>query len=124
MKIQTLNKKQQVKLLILCNEFFPDYFIELLETDNELDNNFFIEMGEVNIVELEIDRKLLIHWYQLCLTELPKRIDKKLNRKKYEVDIFESGGDDLLKDCLNSEHPVDFLWNFVEEAKKNKYFKK
>lgn len=121
MKIQALNKTQQKRLLSLCKEFFPEYeFIWF----NKCYGSFVFE-GGISKENKSID----IHWYQLCLTELPKRIWKKVNTL-----FFEDYGDDRTRmsypynriepSIINSNiHPVDFLYNFVKECKKNKYFK-
>jgi len=122
MKIQALNKTQQKRLLSLCKEFFPEYeyiwwnscYLTIVFGGGKSSNNKSID----------------IHWYQLCLTELPKRIWSKVNRLK----LMCTDGNEKLEMCypysrlepsvLNSyKHPVDFLYNFVKECKKNKYFK-
>ena len=82
-----------------------------------------------------------IHWYQLCLTELPNRIWNKLldDAKDVALTNFLCDGKEHLQnihiaydeECLRGlqnhvlhyKHPVNFLYNFVKKCKKNKYFK-
>lgn len=131
MKIQTLNKKQQEKLLFLCEEFFPDYKCAI---GFDVDQQICLEKGK---------NETWIHWYQLCLTELPERIWKQLDWKGYhdlndkwwktrmvyqfQTFLFEDIKGDCLNDFkftnFNSKHPVDYLWDIVQKCKKNKYFK-
>lgn len=121
MKIQTLDKIQQNKLLKLCKQFFPEY--ESIRF-NESYSSFVFEGG----ISKE-NESINIHWYQLCLTELPKRIWKKVNT----LFFFGDYGDDRTRmsypynriepSIINSNiHPVDFLWNFVKVCKKRNYF--
>jgi len=114
MKVQTLNKNQQVKLLELCNEFFPNYrSINLEMLDDFQSETFLLEF--ISHKELYgFKARTVVPWYQLCLTELPKRIGKLINMditNYYSLSNF-------LNELINSkEHPVNFLWNFVQEAK-------
>ncbi len=140
MKILTLNKKQQKKLLELLDEFFPDYSnIEIfsLIDDFRMDDYF-----------IDFNISIHIHWYQLCLTELPKRIWSKLQNSelgfveefddrqyvlnsfvtevdKYPQDISISYKEDFqgFKNYCTVYHPAEFLYDFVKFCKKNKYFK-
>jgi len=121
MKIQALNKTQQKRLLSLCKEFFPEYeyiwwnscYLTIVFEGGKSSNNKSID----------------IHWYQLCLTELPKRIFNKTNKiwSKIQTKYFYGGRNytEITQAlCFSQEHPVDFLWNLVKECKKNNYFKK
>lgn len=120
MKILTLNKKQEKKLLSLCKEFFPE-FILVWPCPRDPDKG---EEFEDIFMELEGKKeRYAIHWYQLCLTELPKRILHRFNDKGNR-DGCGSGIYSLQQYVVDSpEHPVDFLYEFVKECKKNKYFK-
>jgi hypothetical protein len=136
MKIQTLSKTQQKRLLSLCKEFFPEYIDIFLLT---LDKNppqivKLVKQWEdlmINNSKLKNNIPTIadyIHWYQLCVTELPKRIWESFNDNGQRAwDYHEQAIEDVnisLEILLTSKHPVDFLWNFVKECKKNKYFKK
>lgn len=165
MKILTINKSQQKKLLSLCEKFFPEYKTEKWDTDKiniefskdadfELIHKSFWRIEEhangvvhfiiKDTVFSEDDYKLEIPWYQLCLTELPKRIWKQIDwksyhgsgwfepdRKCYKFESFlysklrdsTANYDTFLTHTLLSRFPVDFLHNFVQGCKKNKYFK-
>ena len=128
MKIQTLNKQQEKKLLNLCKEFFPKSTWQQIIGINygDKDTVVFYE-GNEKEGWLELFQ---IHRYQLCLTELPKRIWNNINTPL----LYADDGTEKLNMCypynrlefsvLNSyKHPVDFLYQFVKECKKNKYFK-
>jgi hypothetical protein len=120
MKIQALNKTQQKRLLSLCKEFFPEYeyiwwnscYLTIVFEGGKSSNNKSID----------------IHWYQLCLTELPKRIYLRIITRFGKW--LDTGKDHkflcvqtIQELTIDSNHPVDFLYNFVKECKKNKYFK-
>lgn len=136
MKILTLNKKQRKILDELVEDFFQDYFQSFVKNDTI----YFYKGAE--------ERGIEIHWYQLCLTELPKRIWNKLQNSelgfveefddkqyvlnsfvtevdKYPQDISISYKEDFqgLKNYCTAYHPVNFLYDFVKFCKKNKYFK-
>lgn len=138
MKILTLNKAQEKKLLALCKEFFPEYLeIQFYITEDEefdqcrkLDFVHFLAPIDLKTKKpLGINHEsngLIIHFYELCLTELPKRIWDKL-RWKLQRDYMYSGiNSNTLGghySAISGRHPVDFLWAFVQDCKKNKYFK-
>jgi hypothetical protein len=132
MKIQTLNKSQKKKLLELCEEFFPNYKQIFLTGDN---GEFISFLSHKELYGFRA--RTVIHWYQLCLTELPKRIwdivEKFPSNHIYNglASYNDKGSkanlpllyNDFTRQVLNN-HPVDFLYDFVQECKKNKYFKK
>ncbi len=125
MKIQTLTKKQEERLLELCREFFPEYqkptFYHAISRANML--VFFLLDNDSDIYD---NCDLFVHWYQLCLTELPKRIWSKLNSKgKYEEEgLYIKHTNIAFNTLFSVSNPVDFLYEFVQDCKKNKYFKK
>jgi hypothetical protein len=140
MKIQTLNKTQQKRLLSLCKEFLTEYKYFSFD-EQSLDIGSFIK-GVNNLrisrhifmskfEKAPYDDGIFIHWYQLCLTELPKRIWNKVNWKDEDIIDFEffivyylNEHSGMIAGMLEfNQHPVDFLWDFVQECKKNKYFK-
>jgi hypothetical protein len=123
MKIQTLNKTQQKRLISLCKEFFPEYgepqIINYQGSFAKKDINSAQQIRFYNKTQL-----IHIHWYQLCLTELPKRIVESLKSNiQYKFAFYDSYHLITLED-ITETNPVDYLWNFVKECKKNKYFKK
>lgn len=126
MKILTLNKQQEKKLLALCKEFFPECSVILFSKDQE--GNY----PEEDFISLSSDNGIRcndIHWYQLCLTELPKRILNKIDEDQMEeyldgdTELPDGSNPDLAHQVLHAKHPVDFLYKFVQECKRNKYFK-
>jgi hypothetical protein len=139
MKIQTLSKTQQKRLLSLCKEFFPEYIDIFLLT---LDKNppqivKLVKQWEdlmINNSKLKNNIPTIadyIHWYQLCVTELPKRIFDAMDEDNDSEELYYLlndgegwGAEEIQIEVLKSKHPVDFLWDFVKECKKNKYFKK
>lgn len=120
MKSLTLSKDQRHKLLDLCVNFFPTYHSTTIHED-----------GFVDFV-LSKDNKARIHWYQLCLTELPKRIlykmacDRQNKVKELTVDeFFNIAGsaqdklDNLICDITGYpfKHPVEVLYNYCQQNK-------
>lgn len=131
-KIQVINKIQQKRLLQLCKEFFPERK-DIYFTNSDNNNiNLFICFAKYNRWDEASDLKDIpyIHWYQLCLTILPERIwqtivddENVAEDDEWLYDEGYHGSDDIQINTLLSNHPVDFLWKFVQECKKNKYFK-
>jgi len=126
MKIQTLNKTQEKKLLELCEKFFPNYkSIDLHLRSYETVT--FTTHKEQFGYKCSTD----IHWYQLCLTELPKKVWNKIKKENIDdvriyLNIYERELEltDFQSYSINSkEHPLDYLYDVVKECKKNKYFK-
>jgi hypothetical protein len=125
MKVQTLNKTQQKRLLELCEEFFPHYK-QIFSTGDNGEFISFLSHKEI----YGFKARTVIHWYQLCLTELPKRIFDAMDEDNDSEELYYLlndgegwGAEEIQIEVLKSKHPVDFLWNFVKECKKNKYFK-
>ena len=105
MEILTLNKTQKKKLLELCERFFPEF--KTIKVD------FFGEWE--GIVSFCADAKLtndsvqhLIHWYHLCLTELPKKIARKAQALATET---------IRERALRAKHPVDYLYMLAKLIK-------
>lgn len=141
MKIQTLNKTQEKKLRELIKQFFPE--LHSFEV-NGYYGDFMVILNKYTNKKTTCEGfyKTKIHWYQLCLTELPKRIWNKLDND-YQSKIgnfwFKSTKTSsmflfypeqiLVAEMLTKwnfvklKHPVDFLYDFVKKCKKNKYFK-
>jgi len=115
MKILKLGQKQRKKLLKLCEEFFPT------NGEHEMVGNDHVAIYPSN-TNIGI-YPTFIHWYQLIFTELDKRITNKVKKSiKKDSDYF-NFLDYYLTERLK-EHPVDVLWEYVQDCKKNKYFKK
>ncbi len=151
MKILTLNKKQEKLLIQMCKEFFPE-----LQQKSENEGIKWCKENSEDIKEYEIgfrlsdenhntlvycsypidygfhihllpnDKNPGIHWYQLCLTELPKRIFGNLKNEvtnKAKIYIEPITLCEVQETALYGNHPVDSLKLFVTTAKKNKWFK-
>lgn len=134
MKILTLNKKQEKLLIQMCKEFFPEW-----KTWNKIGIDSSSTQNIIFYDKYGYDDGADIAWYQLCLTELPKRIFDKLEKEKYQIIsrvLEEIDGFDywqpyysmnmdrlLIINILESKNPIQFLYNFIEECKKNNYFK-
>lgn len=103
MNIQTLNNKQEKKLLKLFKRFFPEYYSPSIQPN-----------GFINIIENRNSSNYinLIHWYQFCLTELPKRMLELYNNGD---DIIGSLDCDLCVENIHSEHPVNYLYKIYKE---------
>jgi len=127
MKIQKLNDKQQKRLLKLCNEFFPElYSVSIGNYYKEYMVSLNQYSGFDDICEGFLENR--IHWYQLCLTKLPKRIFNKTENLYTKITAnYYYGSRDYTgitqAMCFSKKHPVDFLWEFVKECKKKNLFK-
>lgn len=121
MNILTLNKEQEAKLLELCKAFFPEY--KHFHLIKNIDCISYGGDHQVYGWELPIDHVYFrpdesetfdykkantIHWYQLCLTELPKRI----HTPKCGVATIS-----IMERALLAKHPVDYLYNFWQQNK-------
>lgn len=124
MKILKLSQKKKKKLLSLCEEFFPTNFEHKFSIVDDDVLQIFVP-SKSSKGSCEGEHLIRIHWYQLCLTELSTRMIKKLN-KEGRFQFYEGFGieTDLSLENLVTSHPVDLLYDFVKECKKNKYFKK
>lgn len=122
MKILKLNKSQRKKLLSLCEEFFPTNFKHKFSMVGEDILQIFIPSKKGSC---EGEYLIRIHWYQLCIQHLLNKIIEKLN-KEGKFQYYEGFGieTDLSLEELLTNHPVDLLYDFVKECKKNNYFKK
>jgi|688.fasta_scaffold675623_1 hypothetical protein len=111
MNIQTLNSKQEKKLLKLFERFFPEYYIPTIQP------NGFINVAEHNVSSDYID---LIHWYQFCFAILPEKMIDTLNDEDDSEEMYELN---YLLELTNisQEHPVDYLYDLYKDYKK--YFK-
>lgn len=145
MKILTLNKEQKTKLLTLCKEFFPEYKDVRIRTYySQGDYNFTPEhpnrkeeTNDLFTVEFLTDKEehqehedgvgYSVHWYQLCLTELSKRIFEALPEQAIEDSNYLSNNpvwEQVAMDIVNyQKHPVDFLFKMWEAAKREGYLK-
>ena len=110
MDIQTLNSKQEKRLLKLFKRFFPEYYAPTLQP-----NGFINVMEDKN----SSDYVDLIHWYQFCLTELPNKMLELYNN---EYNIIGNLDADLCIENIHSEHPVNYLYKIYKEYKKDFYF--
>jgi len=145
MKILKLSKNQQKKLLSLCEEFFPELQQKAKQKTrkdfSQEEAGFRLSNEKHNTlvycsypIDYDYHTHLLpnnqdtgIHWYQLCLTELPKRIYKKIECPLWNINTpfyNRYGYEDIHIQLVRSPHPVDFLVELVQICKKNKYFKK
>ena len=132
MKIQTINKIQQRKLLKLCKKFFPDYkHVDIFEHQmdvggpavNDVPNTLWQWWLYLSNMNVPHDDGIWLHWYQLCLTELPKRIYNNINFPSVSLfDLSIYNGESLAQKTVDAKHPVDFLWDFVKTCEKNNYF--
>ena len=131
----TLNKPQRKKLLELCVQYFPetymhvckfsggykDHAVEFVKIDYTyskwLHDNDGIPRSPYMVLGfkqhdtangIEYEQTIEIHWYELCMTELPNRM---------YTDSYQQKMTELYK---SSEHIVDFLYNdYIEDFNLN-----
>ncbi len=151
MNIQTLNSEQKEKLLNLCQEFFPEY--KDVTTESLVEHPSHPDFGKPSVGNIKVSFGVVkfpyidladvtdfltykeVHWYQLVLSELSKRVWDKFNTNNiYDVDIIMANeyvgwaleNEDhrnLIIPMLFENNPVDFLYNFVKECKDKGWFK-
>lgn len=124
-KLIILLPEHKQKLLTLCLEFIPKY-------NWSWENDFADDLGVINFWEKDKEWHTwkLVHWHQLCLTELFERIWDKVD--KYDDDPVLKGIAKTaqpnhkfkLLQKLYENHPVDYLFDFVKFAKRDGWFKK
>lgn len=114
----TLTDLQWIKLLELCKVFLPEYKARKAYFED------MISLWQDNCKPVKLTS---IHWYQLCLTELPKRIYEALPEQAIEDSphladnpIWEKVPMDIMQ---FQKHPVDFLYTMWEAAKREGYLK-
>ena len=104
MKKLTLNKDKRIKLLEMCDDLFSEH-----------ENIMINEIGDM-IFSADSKDEFRIHWLQVCMFNLPKRIsENNPSRMDNEYDIYESMSKRILgihKLYVDLEiiHPVDFLY--------------
>lgn len=98
--ITLLKPGHEAKLLIMCREFFS----ECPEINTE--TYFYAENAGVFLLFTGAP-STRVHWYQLAITELPKKV------KERESD-FDIG--DFLYEAVETKnmHPVDYLYDFCK----------
>jgi hypothetical protein len=156
MKAIELTDEHKDKLLEMCDVLFPKY------DDIQISKNYYpdilIKLGTLNcpsenipdllwLVDNKNDDFEVFHWFEFCLTKLPKKIDDALNLDNnkifYELGFFReriTTYHDIVREYFEtfenveeenpnirgyelSTHPVDFMFNFVKYCEKNKFFK-
>lgn len=107
----SLTKVQEEKILEMCNDLFPDCKrVEI--SDMHMDNILFFFRNN--------GRTLHIHWFELCVMELPKRIAEASNTV-YPKDKHAFIIDMMMKKMLDfspleKEHPVDYLYKMYQKT--------
>jgi hypothetical protein len=106
-----LTDEQKNKLLQMCNDLFPEY--DIAEYFDNTECCFFLKDGD----------ETCIHWFELCVIEIPERIAEGLNTV-YPKDNHAFIIDMLMKKMLNfsalkKEHPVDYLYKMYEKTLEN-----
>lgn len=138
MKPLKLSKKQQVKLLKLIKQFFPEVDVS--------DDECSTYIGDYGIVELVWEKSrskncisyehVPIHWYELCMNELPRRmfsyVDNYLRNdrtgQRWDWLTYwgfkEPSWTDIPRFIIEGEnHPVEALFEFYKTGKDKKLFK-
>ncbi len=105
-----LSSKHKKMLLEISNDLFTEF--KKVEID-EFHGNYF----------LLFDDKVKLHWFEVCIMEIPERIAKTLNsvypkeRHSFIVDMMIKK---MLKfSNLEKKHPVDFLYDIYKKQLNN-----
>lgn len=121
MKQLSISKDQRVKLIEICKILFPEYV-----------NIHWGRLYEANYIWFDSIPKsdpdpYEVHWFELCMTEVPIRLHKRLNdvvkiatdgikddksmaviQEMYEPELLPIDLLDLL--IMNNQHPIDLIW--------------
>lgn len=107
MKNIELTENHKIKLLEMCKELFPEYYIIQLY-DNKLT---FIKAGK----EEWLDKSFVIHWFEFCMIHLAEKI---LDNSYGDIETSELGYFGYGPD-LNEDHPIDYLYKKFKKIKIN-----
>lgn len=126
MNVIQLNQDRRDKLIEMVKVLFPEFSNVRFGKGWERYNVWLDNIPNSKPDPIEI------HWFELCVTELPDRlfktlnkiVDDKINRTKeqqdriyelYEPELIVLDVLDLL--IMGSKHPVDTLWNEFKKLK-------
>jgi len=109
-----LNKEQRTKLLEMCNDLFPEYI------------GFYLIDGVIGYNDpMKGDKgiDLCVHWFELCMLELPRRIAENgpsVLTDSTHYRIYESMSKRFLNihptyDKVECKHPIDYLYQEFEK---------
>jgi len=110
MKKFELNSNQVELLLEMCTDLFTEANkIDIQPTDL----GYFVSFDNIN----------KIHWFELCVTELPRRIAENSNvidvneKHKFIIDLMMKRMLELAPIYKNNpfNHPVDFLFSLYQK---------
>lgn len=117
----TITREQVDKLLEMCKDNFPEFTHISFETKRDTNEVWFSSKPEPSPDPREF------HWFELCVTELPRVIFEKLDkfaRKDTEVEhpelvsAYQSGGEMLFNATYEGLHVIDLLYREYKKLKK------
>jgi hypothetical protein len=117
----TITREQVDKLLEMCKDSFPEYPHVTFETKRDTNEIWFSNKPEPSPDPREF------HWFELCVTELPRVIFEKLDRfarqdVEFEhielVSAYQSGGEMLYNAVSEGLHVIDLLYKEYKKLKK------
>ena len=122
-KRTSITREQVDKLLEMCRDSFPEYSNITFETKRDTNEVWFDNKPDLTPDPHEY------HWFELCLTELPKVIFEKLymltmedKESKYlELQSsFQTGGELLFFTHSEGLHVIDTLYKEYKKLKNGK----
>lgn len=94
-----ISEEQHIRLLEMCNTFYPDYQF----LNKSMENQMYVSFRKYST----LDKVEVIPWFELCLTHLSVKIGEKINKSPYY----------LVESWLYSrkEHLVDYLFDLFKK---------
>lgn len=118
---ESLTREQVDKMLEMCKDSFPEYTHIAFNTRHDTYEVWFDSKPEISPDPKEF------HWFELCVTELPRVILEKLDRYSREDELikhpeihgsYQSGGELLFDATYRGGHIIDLLYKEYKKLKK------
>lgn len=116
-----ITSEQVNKMIEMCKDSFPEYTNIQFKTKYGTHEVWFDSKPEISPDPQEF------HWFELCVTELPRIILEKLMRfEREDIDLkypdlapmYRSGGEMLFYSTDESKHVIDLLYKEYKKLKK------
>lgn len=118
---QTITLEQVNKMIEICKDSFPEYSNIKFTTRYGTHEVWFDSSPDKSPDPQEF------HWFELCVTELPRIVLEKLQRptiddedlKHHELhNAYQSGGEMLFVALSEGKHVIDLLYKEYKKLKK------
>ena len=117
----SITREQVDKMLEMCKDSFPEYCNIKFTTRYGTHEVWFDNLPD------NLPDPTEFHWFELCVTELPRVILEKLDRYTREDELikhhdlhgqFQTGGEMLFFATTEGKHIIDLLYKEYKKLKK------